>query len=252
MIRLALSLAVLLLVAPAAPLAAQEAAAAATSDPYLNFVRTVTGGVDNEVMLQRGLAQIGEAMLASDPAIAELEALFPGAVDQMLVAMTPMMREHSETLRSRFEVQYADLLRDELTVAEARDAAAFYASPVGRRLLTSIQDNMTYDAQIDDVDNGEWEGTITTSSINEDLRATQRAVLDEVSPADMAAMDRRAANSTWLPKIARLRPQVIALRAQVENAPMDPELEARGQAAVAAVVERLLAQAPKPQPVRRK
>ena len=253
--RITLPLAALLLIAVTAlPLAAQSGPEASVeADPYADFVAVFESSVDNPALLLRALDEVGEALRTGNPDVAAMEAQYPGAVDQLLAAMTPMLSQHSQNIRGQFQRELAVLLREHLTPAEAGAAATFYASPIGRRVMASIEGNMRFDALIDEAVATDGLADISTEAIDRDLRRTQAAAVADVSSADMAEMNRMARNATWLPKLAQLRPQILTLRTAAENAPMDPELEAAMGDAILAVVERITAQdPPKQQPVRRK
>ena len=218
--------------AAAPPLAAQEQPA----DPYIALVSALDGAVDRETVLQSIIAQTGQAMLANDPALAALEARYPGMVQRLLVVMTPMIREHSQAASSLYQREIAGLMRRDLTATEARDAFAFYASPLGRRVLGAAAGNINSDALVQEAATEGADVHISEAAVEGDLQRGIAAAVGDLTAADRAEMLRRLTGKSWVEKIGALMPEMITLRAASENTPLEPALQQRMFAAIRAEV----------------
>jgi len=240
-IWLALSLAVL----PTAPALAQaaNASAEAVADPFAGLVQAINSGVDEDVMFARLLSQMRDALIAGDPNSAALEREYPGVISAMVEAMAPGLRRHSQRLNGEMNRRMAALFGSSLTADEARDAAAFYRSPLGRRLLASVQENHTSNALVREAvaEGASGEVAISRDAVAADMAAGGRAAIRDLSADDMAQMARMAATASWLAKVNALQPQIIAIRTTMENAAMTPKDDMEMQEAAVDAVARFMA-----------
>lgn len=224
---------------------AAPGAQATSPDPYMDMVLAINGGVDPDVMFARTLDELRRAMLAGDPQSAALEAAYPGVLQAMVEAMGPVLRRHSDRLTGEMYLQMAALLADNLTAAEAREAAAFYRSPIGRRVMLSVQNNYSQtavgDAAVASVLGGSL--NISEEAVAADLATSSRAAIRDISAADMATMNRDFASATWPPKLLQLQGEMARIRTAMENAPVNPTDEAEMQQATMAAINRFVAKA---------
>ena len=117
-----MALAAVLLTAPGA-LVAQEATAQ-RADPHERIYDVWQAGMDDTLVLERGLKQI-RAQLAPLPQFVELERLRPGALDKIIDLVRPIMREQSD----RVEAEYRPRRRLMRVLARVGWAALFLVRP---------------------------------------------------------------------------------------------------------------------------
>lgn len=242
--RIIAPLAALLLVAlPQAGVKAQDQPAVSqAADPFAELVRVLNSGVDNEMLFERGVGQVRDAMLTSNPDMIAMEREVPGIVDEMITAMLPVLRLHSQETTDLFQRQMTDLLANTLTEQEAREAAAFYGSPLGRRVLGAVEQNYTFSAIAGDVAQGGPDVSISEEAVRRDMDRMTRGAQQDLSAADLAAIERQMAGASWPTRLGALRPRIIELRARAENAPMSPANEREMNRVILEVVERALAE----------
>lgn len=228
------------LTAPA--LAAEPAAAPLPSDPYTGLVQAIVDGVDENVLFNSAVKQIRDALVNESPNIAALEGQYPGTVDAMIQAMAPTLRHHSSRLSSAYQKDLAALLASNLTAEEARDAAAFYSSPLGRKLMGKVQDNYTVGAVASEVVANEGEAQTSAAAVERDIRRTTAATMRSLTPEDHKAINAQLLGKVWVLKLQAIQPKMHQLRAAMENAALSPEDDAAMTKAVEAVLHERIKQ----------
>ena len=223
-----MALAAVLLTAPGA-LVAQEATAQ-RADPHERIYDVWQAGMDDTLELERGLKQI-RAQLAPLPQFVELERLRPGALDKIIDLVRPIMREQSDRVEAEYRPRMIALLRSGLSRAEAAEVAEFYASPLGRKVLAANAANMQSSSVVNAAVSG---GAVSTADVQADIRATENAVRDSFTQAELAQFYRELVARPGLAKLAPLVPRVAALRAEMESERLNDEEQARFNAALEA------------------
>lgn len=229
------------LAVPVTPTSAQAAPAqvAREDDPFRQLVRAVDEAADRDVVFERSLQDVRAGLLLNDPQWKSIEAEYPGTLDRMVAAMAPSLRRHEDRMIEQLQNESSALFAKVLTTHEARDAATFYGSPLGRKLIRSIAANFTTQSLVGEAiaDNGQ--GKITTGAVQRDLNASTAAGIAKLSAAEIAAIEQRLAGATWVAKMQTLQPQIATLRARLANAPMLPAHQAEMDRAVAAVIDQI-------------
>lgn len=128
-----------------------------------------------------------------------------------------------------------------LTASEAQDIAAFYRSELGRRILGGVSRNYSPDATLENVQEleGQSEDEVRDNVASDIGNATQ-ATISELSQDDLVAMGKLAMEKPALLKLGQINPQMIALRAQMEQEQPTPDEAAQIEAVIQAVFERRL------------
>jgi hypothetical protein len=223
-----LALAAALLSAPCT-LAAQGAANQG-SDPHERVYEVLQAGIDDTVVLERGLEQI-RANFAPMPQFVELERLHPGALDTIIALMRPIMREHSDRVEAEYRPRMIALLRSGLSRAEAIEVGEFYTSPLGRKVLAASSANMRSSSVVEAAVRDE---EVSSADIQSDMQATGNAVLGSLSRAERDQVYREIAARPGLAKLAPLVSRLAALRAEMESERFNDEEQARFDAALEA------------------
>ena len=171
------------------------------------------------------------AHLAPLPQFVELERLRPGALDKIIDLVRPIMREQSDRVEAEYRPRMIALLRSGLSRAEAAEVAEFYASPLGRKVLAANAANMQSSSVVNAAVSG---GAVSTADVQADIRATENAVRDSFTQAELAQFYREFVARPGLAKLAPLVPRVAALRAEMESERLNDEEQARFNAALEA------------------
>lgn len=250
--RIATVAAVLALASPGFPAVAQSderppISAPEPADPYEALVDAIRGGVSFEALIERLRSQMRGSLLSADPGLSALEKDYPGIVEQMLEAMTPALMRHSQRIAALDRPAYANLFRSELSVDDARQAAAFYGSPLGQRLIQTLAANVSVDASMreaiaSDAELSE-EGDISAEALRADNAVSVRRAVAALSEAELEQIGRQLYGQSWLLRLNALQPRMFEIASRSENAPFSSEDEAAINAAIAAVVEKRMAEA---------
>ncbi|MEL6737720.1 MAG: DUF2059 domain-containing protein [Pseudomonadota bacterium] len=198
-------------------------------------------GVDTEAALDATMIVVRREF-ASVPEIAAANAMSPGLIDEMMTEMRPLMRDYQERVRVLYRPRMIAILADGLTPAEASDVAAFYRSELGRRILGGVSRNFSPDATLDSVSELEEDEDFeaTREDVETDLLNASAASMQELRDEDFATLARLAAEKPALLKLNAIMPQIVSMRAEMENEQTTSEEDARLQSAIEGVFERRL------------
>lgn len=150
--RFAPAIAVLLACAPLAALPVHAtdvpAAAPVTVDPFEDIYAAIQESADMERQLDQLSATIAEQIASADTSLAIAEARYPGLSKAMVAGFRPVLAGYSARVRESFRPRMIAVFRDKLSASEARDVAAFYRSPMGKRLLGGVVESFDAKATI--------------------------------------------------------------------------------------------------------
>lgn len=215
--------------------------AAATADPYSVLLDAIGKGLNEEALFAQILAQVRTVLLDENPDISWLEQQVPGTLDRMLAEMAPALRTHSERVSSEYRTRMIELLSRTMTAPEATQAAEFYVSPLGRTLISKVQDSYSVTSMTADATADGGNGDISATSVERDRRRTLAGTFRALTPEQMAQLEQQLTGQTWPHKFNALGPQMIALQVRMENTPLLPESEAAMGAALTRVVDDAMA-----------
>lgn len=223
------------------PLRAQEANPTTPEgvqviDAYTTLMQSITSGVNEKALFTSILAQVGDILIKENAQVARMERDYPGSVDQLLRAITPVLERHSNRVTGEFRQSMVAMLKQRMTQAEALDAAAFYSSPLGRRVIGAVQENYSVAAMGSELAASNGEGDITTDAILRDRNRTVAAAISALTAQEEAEMERMLSGKSWPMKLGAMREPMAVLRARMENAPMLPEDEAEMMGAIDAAM----------------
>lgn len=182
------------------PLAqAQTAAPASATQPaqidpaYYAIYDAVIGGSDMEQIAVAGADSIFDGIGRSDPNFAELARRKPQLKGEFRTAALPFLRiwmgRSTQAVRQRVAVR----LSTYFTLDEAREVAAFYASPLGHKVMKSVSSNMSFDATVDSAIRTEGEavpGGIADADLDRTLGRAVPKLVASLTPAERAEMAR--------------------------------------------------------------
>lgn len=222
----------------AKPVPAEKAAApvAAAEDTYLGLVEAFFIDSDTSAIMEQMMRQIREQMVA-DAEMKELERNYPGILSQLLAALRPAMQRMADKTEVQFRRDLGELFKTRLTPQEAKEAAAFFASPAGSRMLRAANENLSMTNSLKDVFQGD--GTVTASSFQSDMKkTTERAGVTEEEQREMRRM---VAGRIWFMQFRSLVPQIQELSIRTMNEPGTPEEDAEFERIARQVIDKRMA-----------
>lgn len=224
---LALALAPLAVLAPAAPAMAQEGDASDAA--YGDLYDAMESSVDQGMMVDKALVVLGREFAAS-PEFKIAEAESPGLIKEIIDNLRPIFVSQSERVRKLYRPTTLALLARHLTPEEATSIAAFYRSDLGRKLMGGMVENYSPDATLSNL---ESQAPVTAEQVQTDISNATNATISAMSPDDLVELGKLAMAKPELLKLSLIGNGVQELRAQMENEPLTAEEDA----AIVAVVE---------------
>lgn len=224
-------LAAVLPVATAPALSAEPAAAVKTDDEvYADIIDAINEGVNPDVMLDRQIATLADQMAVADPHIIEAEAAFPGFTKALAQSMRPGMRMISDRVALKYRPRFAALFASHYTRAEAIDVAAFYRSPVGRRLMGGVQSNYDVKATVASA----LQEKDVSAGLEADIRTSTNRAVASLSREDLLELDRLARQKPALRKLGAVSEGMREIRLAMESEEPTPEEAAMMEKAIQA------------------
>ncbi len=237
--RVLLAFAALILVAPPCAAQAVESVSLA-SGPHERVYDTLIAQADDGPLIESSLDWLVQ-QLTSDPNIAALERGNPGLVKSLRAAVRPIIAGYSQRVKLAYRPRMIAVLEGELTAAEASEIATFYASPIGRVLVSGVSQNYRADAVLGTLETDE---RVTTTEVSRDMDNASQATLQGLSAEQTAELYREIAAHPAVEKLELVIPKVTALRAEMEEEPMTAEEEAAIETALREVFASLDSSAP--------
>lgn len=161
-----LAAAALLATAPSAFAQTPAPTAAAVPDKaYAELYDAIIGGFDLDELTARAADDIFESMLRNSPEMADLARSKPGMRERFVAVCMPYMKLWTprglDLTRKRSVVE----LSKSLTPADARQLAAFYNSPLGRKMIKAVGNNLNFRSTAD----AAMKGTNTDDGMQADM-----------------------------------------------------------------------------------
>lgn len=243
--RLLLPLLPLLFTLPALPAHAQVPpvpAQQASGSAYAEVYDSILEAVDEGVVIDNISATMTSQMATADPTMAELEKTFPGLSAAIVAGVRPHLLGYTRRVRDQYRPRMIAVIAGQLTVAEARDVAAFYRSPVGRKLLGGVVRNTdSKNAMAAAIKDQE----VTNEALSADSRSTVQRAIAGLTREDLAEIGRQARAHPALLKLNGLAAAMRPVRLEMENSPLLPAEEQAIQLAIETAVTDHLAKAAK-------
>ncbi len=229
--------AVLLAFTPLAalPVQAAEAPAAApvTVDPFEDIYAAIQESADMERQLSQLSNTIAQQIASADTSLAIAEARYPGLSKAMVEGFRPVLAGYSARVRDSFRPRMVAVFRERLSESEARDVAAFYRSPMGKRLLGGVVDS--FDARAT-ITSALKDKEVSAAAVKADTDAAVRGALAQFSQDDFVALGELAQRQPGLMKLGAIGEALGPIRAEMENQPLtEAEQQALSDSIVASL-----------------
>lgn len=198
----------------------------ASADPdhpaFGDVIDAMTEAVDQEIALDAMSASIAREY-AKVPEIAALEAAKPGLIDATVQAMRPILLTVPARVQREYRPRMQAVFARKLSPAEAVDIAAFYRSPVGRKLMGGASRSMTMENSLSSVGDFVAEGkdpadmVVSRSQVEKDITSAARSGVGALTGDELIQMGRLLQEKPALLKLNAILGDIISLRTQMEN-----------------------------------
>lgn len=200
--------------------------AAAVADAHEDLYSAMEEGVDQGLMKEQVLGTVIAAFQRQIPELALIEDAEPGFLDKLRNNLRPIMSDYSDRVRREYRPKMVAALRATLTPDEAREVAAFYRSPLGKKLLAGASQN--YD--LDDTASKAVKdpaAAIQSETLEADFRRMGVQAYLGLTPEERKQMADVATQYPALMKFIADQSGIMAIRVEMENEPLSPDEEAR-------------------------
>lgn len=203
----------------ALPVQAAEAPAAApvTVDPFEDIYLAIQESADTERQLDQLSTTIAQQITTADTTLAIAEARYPGLSRAMVTGFRPVLASYSARVRETFRPRMVAVFREQLSESEARDVAAFYRSPMGKRLLGGVVESFDAKATIT---SALKDKEVSADAVKADTDAAVRGALAKFTQDDFAALGELAQRQPGLMKLGAIGEALGPIRAEMENQPL--------------------------------
>lgn len=213
---------------------ANEAPLVLGVDAHADLFDAIYSGVDQEQLLETMLRQISAQVVASRPEAAAMEVQAPGLLEEMMLALRPVLRDYRDRVRQQYDPQLIDVMRTVFTVEEATSLAQLYRSDLGRRMMGFYAGNVSMNQTVDQaLDKQE----ITTDALAADdgvsVNRSVGALVAAATPSELQEMADLPRRYPALLKMPQFMQRTLPIRAEMENAPPTPAEERAIQQGIA-------------------
>lgn len=222
------------LTAPLATHIAAQESSPTTLSAHERVYDAIDGGADRKVLHDR-LVEAIKQTFAKEATFQALEAQSPGLINDIGDAIRPVLIRYSERVRLEYRPRMVAVIASAVNEQEAIQLAEFYESDIGRRLILGVSEN--YSAS-NVLDNATLDSPVTAEQVEADTRATTNAALADLSDAERQELIETAIRNPAFVKLRQIGPQMAALRAEMEEAPMTGSEEKQMEAAMGAVLSK--------------
>ena len=207
-----------------AALAAAPASAQETS-PYQALAAELANPEMFELAFRRMVDVDMRAVFLADPDIDAFEQECPGAIEALLTAATPLINELNDEGLVEYREALHGFLPTRISADDARLAADFFASDLGRRFIRTVSAETGFRNSLESGMSND-EGLIDRSAFERDQLAAARDGIAALSVADLQAVTQAFGTTSWGRTFAALGPEITDLKYRIVNADFTPEQDA--------------------------
>lgn len=178
-----------------------------------------------------------EAFFRADPSFSTLEAQSPGLIDEVMAGMKPLLVEFTIDEAPRYRRGVAEIYARHMSVDDIDQAAAFYASPLGQKLLDKVGENLSLTSMLGEM-SVDLDAPTSERAVTNDLDRTAMRAINEMTAEELAEIE-KIEGADWFKSIERARPDLVAYDTRFTNEPA-PEFEARVEQVVTEILEKRL------------
>lgn len=173
--------------------------------------------------------------MAEDPDIKFVESAYPGTIQAAVDGIRPLMLKAAYRFMPRYRADLSQLYQDNLTTAEALEAADFFRTPEMQAFMLSANRNVRFERSTSAL---LAERDASDADVRADLRSAAVRTADETTPAQRRMLADFMASPLGI-KLAALNSQKAAIGTKWFNH-SDPELEREIELATAdAIIEHI-------------
>ena len=154
--------------------------------------------------------KVTSGVLLAQRNMPELEVKYPGVIDAMARASLPVVEAQLQRRLPLLWDRLSDLYLANFTVSELDQAANFYSSPTGRKVITGLRTQMKADAVGAEL-RKDPRAAVSVGAVRRDVQATVPGILKTLTPKEQAALLAFSRTSTFS-KIQSIGPQTQQLQ----------------------------------------
>ena len=160
---------------------AQSAPIAKADQPYFDLYDSIIGGLDLDQMANQGADAIFDGMARNNAEFAALAKSQPGLKGEFRSVAKPYLSIWVGRTFSMKRGRVAAKFKEHLNPAEARELAAFYGSPLGRKMLRAVGNNLSASNTVDSALKGR-SGKVDQNAVRDDEADTVSAAMQDLIP----------------------------------------------------------------------
>lgn len=179
--------AALIAIAPAVqaqPAGLAQAAAPQPDKAYGQLYDAIIGGFDFDALGARMVDDVYDSMLRARPEMATLDKQRPGMRERFAAICMPYFRLWLPRSRDLARQRSVVELAKSLTPGDARQLAAFYGSPLGKKVITAVGNNLTFGATIDASIKGQGSAAGERTDMQNSVAGATGEFLKSLTPAE--------------------------------------------------------------------
>jgi hypothetical protein len=179
--------AALIAIAPAVqaqPAGSAQAAAAQPDRAYGQLYDAIVGGFDFDAMGLKMVGDVYDSMLRARPELAALDKQRPGMRERFAALCMPYFKLWLPRSRDLARQRSVVELAKSVTPADARQLAGFYGSPLGRKVIKAVGNNLTFDATIDASIKGNGTASGKRADMQSSIAGATGEFLKSLTPAE--------------------------------------------------------------------
>jgi hypothetical protein len=228
------------LLAVSAMLYAALAYAQPAASPYERLVDVFLAPEVQQRAVEAVLAATREQFLAQ-PNVAAMESDCPGTIDALMQGFASWALAGLAADSGAYRERMVGFLRERMPEDQAAEAAGFFESALGQRVLRVVSGEMSFEQTLASGAADE-EGRFSREAFDADRAEITARSLGQMTPAELEALEQAMGSSAWGVTFQRLLPELQQLRFEEMNAPATPEEDAAMERIIAAAVDAHLAQ----------
>jgi hypothetical protein len=179
--------AALLTVAPAVqaqPAGPAQASAPQPDQAYGQLYDAIVGGFDFDSLGVRMVDDVYDSLLRARPEMAALDKQRPGMRERFAAICMPYFRLWLPRSRDLARQRSVVELAKSLPPADARQLAGFYGSPLGKKVIKAVGNNLSFDATIDASIKGKGAAAGTRADVQNSVVGATGEFLKSLTPAE--------------------------------------------------------------------
>lgn len=161
-----------------------QAASAQPDKAYGELYDSIIGGFDFDGLGVRMVDDVYSSLLRARPEMAALDKQRPGMRERFSAVCMPYFRMWLPRSRDLARQRSIVELAKSLPPADARQLAAFYGSPLGKKVIKAVGNNLTFEAMIDASAKGKGAAAGAKTDMQSSIAGAAGEFLNSLTPTE--------------------------------------------------------------------